>query len=165
MPDRSVQLSSHPQRQNSGFAGLPEGHRSSRYSARDMNTQPLFDARRGEHFSRTFFRFGSSSTGASQPALSPCSMRVSFASAVETSSADFRSAMIRHHRKPENVNPEDPREKLQPIPNPFAAMFVIVSRQFISPAEKSSPHTPIHAVNHLNLTIRQNFSPIDACHE
>jgi len=52
-----------------------------------MNTQPLFDARRDEHFSRTFFRFGSSSTGASQPAFSPCSMRASLASAVETTSA------------------------------------------------------------------------------
>ena len=72
---------------------------------------------------------------------------------------------IRHHRKPQNINPEDSSEKLQPIPNPFTAMLVILSRQLIGPAEKSSPHAPIHAMNHLNLTVRQDVSPIDSCHE
>ena|GEM_PF-2356306 len=73
--------------------------------------------------------------------------------------------VIRHYRKPQNVNPEDPGEKLQPLPNPFTAILVILSRQFIGPAEKTSSHNAIHAVNHLNLTFRQNFSPIDPCHE
>ena len=72
-----------------GFNWRPVQSSNCRYSASAMNMQPLFEVRRLEHFSRAFFRFGSNSTGASQPAFWPCSIRTSFASAVETSSADF----------------------------------------------------------------------------
>ena len=73
--------------------------------------------------------------------------------------------MIRHHRKSQNINPEDTGEKLQTIPNPFTAMLVSLSRQFIDAAETTSSHTAIHLMNELNLTVRQDFSPIDSCHE
>ena len=76
-----------------GLSWRPVQSSNCRYSASVMNTQPLFEALRLEHFSRPFFRFGSNSTGANHPAFWPCSIRTSFESAVDTSSEDFRSAM------------------------------------------------------------------------
>jgi len=73
--------------------------------------------------------------------------------------------VIRHHRKSQNINPEDTGEKLQTIPNPFTAMLVSLSRQFIDAAETTSSNTAIHPMNQLNLTVREDFSPIDSCHE
>ena len=67
-----------------GFTCRPVQYSNCRYSGNDMNKQPRFDARRDGDFSRTFFRFGSRSIGASQPAFSPCSIRRSFASAERT---------------------------------------------------------------------------------
>ena len=49
-----------------GFNQRPVQSSNCRYSGSDMNAQPRFEARRDDVFSRTFFRFGSNSTGASQ---------------------------------------------------------------------------------------------------
>ena len=76
-----------------GFNWRPVQSSSCMYSDIVMNRQPLFGARRLEHFSRVFFRFSSNSTGANQPASWPYSIRKSFAFGVDTSSADLRSAM------------------------------------------------------------------------
>jgi hypothetical protein len=72
--------------------------------------------------------------------------------------------MIGHHRKSEHVHTEDSRQKLQPIPHPLPPMLVILPREFIDPAQKSTPHAPIDAMHNLNLARRQNLTPIDSCH-
>ncbi len=73
--------------------------------------------------------------------------------------------MIRHHRESEHINTEDPRQKLQPIPHPLPPMLIVLSRELIDAAQKSTPHAPIDAMYNLNLTRRQNLTPIDPCHD
>jgi hypothetical protein len=73
--------------------------------------------------------------------------------------------MIGHHRESEHINTEDPRQKLQPIPHPLPTMFIVLPRELIDSAQKSPPHAPIDAMHNLNLTSRQNLTPIDSCHD
>jgi len=49
-----------------------------------------------------------------------------------------RVQVIRHHRKLQNINPEDSGKKLQPLPSPFMEMFVILSRKEIFSARTGS---------------------------
>jgi hypothetical protein len=44
-------------------------------------------------------------------------------------------------------------------------MLVILPREFIDPAQKSTPDAPIDTMHNLNLARRQNLTPIDSCHD
>jgi hypothetical protein len=73
--------------------------------------------------------------------------------------------MIRHHRESEHIHTEDPCQKLQPIPHPLPPMLVILPRELIDSAQKSTPDAPTDAMHNLNLARRQNLTPIDSCHD
>ena len=44
-------------------------------------------------------------------------------------------------------------------------MLVILLRHLIGPAENPCPDTAMNSMKHLNLTLRQDFTPIDPCQE
>jgi hypothetical protein len=69
-----------------------------------------------------------------------------------------------HHGEPDHLHTKYTRQKFQPIPHPLPSMFVVLPREFIYAAQKPTPHTAIHAVHDLNLTIRQHLTPIHSSH-
>ncbi len=85
--------------------------------------------------------------------------------------------VIRHHRKPDDIDTKDPRPKFQrsSLPRsqtasslslgvahllPLPPMLVALPGEFIDAAQKPTPHAPIHTVHNLNLPIRQHLTPI-----
>lgn len=62
------------------------------------------------------------------------------------------------------TNAHDSREKLHPLTNELSPMFVVGTGQRILPAKIRPSHAPIDAVNHLNLSVRQDIPPIRASH-
>ena len=66
--------------------------------------------------------------------------------------------MIGKDRKAQDFNPHRSGQKLKPLADPFAAMFVVLSRDGIITAQETSPHTAIDAVHDVDLINRTTFS-------
>ena len=88
--------------------------------------------------------------------------------------------VIRHHRKAKHIHAEDSSQKIQRPSLPCSQtasslslsvaqllsvppVLVTLAGEFINAAQKPTPHTPIHTVCDLNLTLRQHLSPIHPC--
>jgi hypothetical protein len=54
--------------------------------------------------------------------------------------------MIGHHLESKPIDTEDPRQKLQPIAHPLASMLIVLPRELVDSAQKSTPHATIDAM-------------------
>jgi hypothetical protein len=72
--------------------------------------------------------------------------------------------MIAHHGKAQNIHSKDTCKKLQPLPNPFSAMRVILFRLPILPAQMRPADTAIDDMENLDFPVSNNLSSIDPWH-
>lgn len=72
--------------------------------------------------------------------------------------------MVAHNRIGHDINGKDARQRFEPILDELFPMVVTGPRQRIDPTKKRPPHTPTEHVQHSDLIISNDLTPIRPRH-